>query len=51
MSDNEALIAQFMDVTGVNRERAEFYLESANFQLQVTFRVILLFSRFFDSSS
>lgn len=51
MSDNEALITQFMDVTGVTRERAEFYLESSNFQLQVIFRVILLFSRFFDSSS
>lgn len=51
MSDNEALITQFMDVTGVTRERAEFYLESSNFQLQVNFRVILLFSRFFDSSS
>lgn len=37
MSDNEALVTQFMDVTGVNRERAEFYMESANFQLQVNF--------------
>ena len=37
MSDNEALITQFMDVTGVARERAEFYLESSNFQLQVNF--------------
>lgn len=35
MSDNEALITQFMDVTGAPRERAEFYLESSNFQLQV----------------
>lgn len=37
MSDNEALITQFMDVTGVTRERAEFYLESSNYQLQVIF--------------
>jgi hypothetical protein len=37
MSDNDALITQFMDVTGVNRERASFYLESANFQLEVSF--------------
>lgn len=35
MSDNEALITQFMDVTGVTRERAEFYLDSSNYQLQV----------------
>lgn len=37
MSDNEALISQFMDVTGVNRERAQFYIESANSDLQVNF--------------
>lgn len=37
MSDKEALITQFMDVTGANRERAEFYLDSSNQQLQVSF--------------
>lgn len=40
MSDNEALITQFMDVTGAPRERAEFYLESSNYQLQVLFGLI-----------
>jgi UBA-like domain len=48
MSDNEALITQFMDVTGVTRERAEFYLESSNYQLQVNGFVIV---NFFDYSS
>lgn len=42
MSDNEALITQFMDVTGASRERAEFYLESSNFQLQANFWVIFV---------
>lgn len=37
MSSNEELISQFVDITGVARERAEFYLESANFQLPVSF--------------
>lgn len=35
MADNEALIDQFMDVTGVSRERAEFYVQAANSQLDV----------------
>ena len=37
MADNEALITQFMDVTGVQRDRAEFFLQAANFQLDVIF--------------
>lgn len=35
MADNEALISQFMDVTGVQRDRADFFLQAANFQLDV----------------
>jgi hypothetical protein len=35
MSGNEEVITQFMEITGVPRERAEFYLESANFELTV----------------
>ncbi|XP_070497684.1 NSFL1 cofactor p47-like [Chironomus tepperi] len=35
MADNDALITQFMDVTGVQRDRAEFFLQAANFQLDV----------------
>jgi len=45
MSDNEALITRFMDVTGVDRARAEFYLEAANFQLQVAI------SSFFEATT
>lgn len=29
------LISQFMDITGVDRERAEFYLGSSAWQLEV----------------
>jgi UBX domain-containing protein 1 len=36
-----------MDVTGVNRERAEFYMESSNFELQVCVGYIFVDS-FFD---
>lgn len=35
MADNDALITQFMDVTGVQRDRAEFYLQAANFQIDI----------------
>lgn len=31
----EDLISQFMDVTSVDRERAEFYLASSAWQLEV----------------
>jgi len=42
MADNDALITQFMDVTGVQRDRAEFFLQSANFQLDVNFCLIIV---------
>lgn len=35
MADKEALINQFMEVTGVNRERAEFFINASNSQLEV----------------
>lgn len=41
MSDNEALITQFMVITGASRERAEFFMESANNELQVKFPGII----------
>lgn len=50
MSENEAEITQFMDITGATRERAEFFMESANNQLQVIFLVNFCFEFFFDSS-
>lgn len=37
MADNEALVSQFIDITGIQRERAEFYLQASNFQLDVKF--------------
>lgn len=42
MSDNtqdqEEMVSQFSDVTGVPADRAKFYLESANWTLQVSGR-------------
>lgn len=35
MSDREELVKQFSDVTGVSEDRAKFYLEAANGELQV----------------
>lgn len=43
MADNNALIAQFIDITGVQRDRAEFYLQSANFQLDVFFFLLFCY--------
>lgn len=36
-TDRKEMIAQFCDVTGVPNDRATFYLESANWTLQVRF--------------
>jgi hypothetical protein len=36
MADKDALINQFMEVTGVNRERAEFFINASNSQLDVS---------------
>lgn len=36
MSDREELVKQFSDVTGVSEDRAKFYLEAANGELQVS---------------
>lgn len=33
--DQEEMVTQFSDVTGVTEERAKFYLEAANWTLQV----------------
>lgn len=35
MASNEELVSQFTDVTGVESERAQFYLESSAWQLEV----------------
>lgn len=34
-SNHDELISQFADITGTSTERATFFLESANWQLQV----------------
>ena len=36
MSEHDEMILQFQDVTGVEEERARFYLESAAWQLDVS---------------
>lgn len=43
MSDNtedqQEMVTQFSDVTGVTPERAKFFLESANWTLQVRINI------------
>lgn len=39
MADKEALINQFMEITGVNKDRAEFFINASNSQLEVRFRI------------
>lgn len=36
MSSNEELVANFREVTGIDEQRARFYLESSGWQLEVT---------------
>lgn len=36
MADNKALISQFMEITGVNSERAEFFINASSSQLDVS---------------
>ena len=35
MADRDELLSRFTDVTGIDAERAKFYLESAAWQLEV----------------
>lgn len=42
-SDRQEMITQFCDVTGEPAERAEFYLSSANWTLQVRGYVVEMF--------
>lgn len=35
MSDVDDLINQFVDVTGISRDRAKFYIESSDSNLEV----------------
>lgn len=41
-ADQDEMIVQFSDVTGVRADRARFYLESANWTLQVHTRKQML---------
>lgn len=36
MSANDELVANFREVTGIDEQRARFYLESSGWQLEVT---------------
>lgn len=38
-SNNQEMITQFCDVTGTTPDRATFFLESANWQLQVNMQI------------
>lgn len=38
-SNHDELLSQFTDITGTTAERATFFLESANWQLQVSLHV------------
>jgi UBX domain-containing protein 1 len=40
MADKDELLSQFTDVTGVDAERARFYLELSAWQLEVSKQVI-----------
>jgi UBX domain-containing protein 1 len=40
MADRDELLSQFTDVTGIDAERAKFYLESSAWQLEVSKQVI-----------
>lgn len=49
-ADQDEMIVQFSDVTGVRADRARFYLESANWTLQVH-RKHTIYCKPFDSHS
>jgi hypothetical protein len=42
MADKDELLSQFRDVTGIDAERAKFYLESSAWRLEVSTREILI---------
>ena len=46
MTSHEELIAQFTDVTGVEGERAQFFLESSAWHLDVSYRESFFFNNF-----
>ena len=45
MASHEELIEQFTDVTGVEAERAQFYLESSAWHLDVRLRILINFNK------
>lgn len=42
MADIETLLTQFMEITGVNRERAEFFINASNSQLDVSIKYFFI---------
>lgn len=43
MADQEEQLTQFTDITGATTERAQFFLESSNYNLEVIFKVMLIY--------
>ena len=46
MAEHTKLVEQFLDVTGIEEERARFYLESAAWQLEVNLHKLLYVAEF-----
>jgi hypothetical protein len=42
MADRDELLSQFRDVTGIDEERAKFYLESSAWRLEVSKHELLI---------
>ena len=42
MENKDALISQFMEITGVSSERAEFFVNASNFQLDASFHSVFV---------
>lgn len=41
MAEREELVSQFRDVTGTDSERAQFYLDSSAWQLEVRSKILV----------
>lgn len=49
MSEHTKLVEQFLDITGIEEERARFYLESAAWNLEVGFEHAVLYHHLFQA--
>lgn len=41
MSERDDLLSQFTGITGLDAERAKFFLDSSNWQLDVSYKIII----------